>query len=264
MNNYRQKTRHGRFVIIITLVLAIIVLAGISSFVSLQNSENIKADVNSPDIVVNTDTSNLTEPTKPQTVCLDPGHGGKDVGAVYKKLTEADLNLKVAVQVRNILQKNGYKVYLTRTDDSFVFKRPRARYCNSVKASILVAIHHNSYGKDTSVNYSTGLYFKDSDQALAANILDAVSGKLKTKNQGIAKFDDSELYIATMPAALSEGFFITSKSEYEQIVQKNYSRLNTEAEGIAAGIENYFTNPVKPSDTINSDSLILDRSDYGD
>ncbi len=246
---------------ILIVVLALIVAAAIVSY-KISLSKSTVTDDNAAEPIP---TGNVTtaKPTKPQIVCLDPGHGGKDTGAIYRNVTEADLNLKVALQVRDILQNDGYKVYMTRTDDSFVYKRPRARYCNSVNASIMIDIHHNSYETSTQTDYSTALYYKDSDQALAANILDAISAKLKTRNQGIAKFDDSELYIATMPAALSEGFFITSKSEYEQIIQNNSPRLSAEASGIVTGIENYFASPTKPADTTSNDSLILDRTDYG-
>lgn len=260
-----RKLKRRSIITSLTVLALIFIVAAISFEISVSNSKKISADDNTDSNPVESNVEKpAPEPTKPQIVCLDPGHGGKDTGAIYKRVTEASLNLTVSRYVRDRLQTDGYKVYMTRYNDTFVFKRPRATYCNSVKATILVAIHHNSYKSDTSIDYSTALYYKDSDQALAGNILDAVSTKLKTKNQGIAKFDDSELYIATMPAALSEGFFITNKKEYEQIIQKNSPRLSAEAEGIATGIENYFANPTKPSDTTTADSFILDRADYGD
>jgi len=264
MIRYRQKQKRRKTMAIAVFVFLILAAAGISFFISSRNSQKITTadttEVDSPDILPK---GSVTEepPTKTEIVCLDPGHGGKDAGAVYKNITESELNLKVALQVRDMLEADGYKVYMSRSDDSFVYKRPRARYCNSVNASIMVAVHHNSYDTDHSVNYSTALYNKDIDKALAASVLNAVAEKLNTKNKGIATFDDSLLYIATMPAMLSEATFITSSAEYQQIIQKNSPRITAEAEGIAAGIENYFADPTASANVTDTDSLIIDRPD---
>ncbi|MFA7253878.1 MAG: N-acetylmuramoyl-L-alanine amidase [Patescibacteria group bacterium] len=205
-----------------------------------------------------------TPPKQAEKVCLDPGHGGRDVGASYGQIYENEINLEVALKTKSILEDRGFTVYMTREDDSSVAKRDRAKYCNSVKADILVSIHHNSYQADRTVDYSTTLYFKDSDQSLASNILITVSDKLGTKNQGISKFDNSLLWVAEMPAALSEAFFLTSRDEYSLVTSANSSRLSDEAEGIASGIVNYFTNPELAKASINDDSLMIDRTDFED
>lgn len=266
MIRYRQKQKRRKNMATAIFVFAIFAIAGVSYLISIRNSKTVTTDTSSETEAA--DSNTLPEgsetpdtPTRQEIVCLDPGHGGKDAGAIYKNITESELNLNVALQVRNMLEKDGYKVYMSRDDDSFVYKRPRARYCNSVNATIMVAIHHNSYDTDTSVDYSTALYYKDSDQALATAVLDAVSERLDTQNQGIAKFDDSLLYIATMPAMLSEAFFVTSSSEYYQIIKVSSPRLTAEAEGIFNGIKNYFANPNVSSSTISADSLIIDRPD---
>ncbi len=217
-----------------------------------------------------TTTQNKDEPqpntvvTKDEIVCIDPGHGGKDTGVDYKNITEADINLRTSLQLKSILESDGYRVFMTRSDDTFVYKRDRARYCNSINASIMISVHHNSYAQDVSVDYSTALYYKDSDQALASSILSATSGQLGTRDQGIAKFDNSMLYIATMPAAMSEAFFVTNSTEYKAINQTPSARISAEAKALALGITNYFKNPKAASITTDVNSLIIDRSDYGD
>ena len=203
------------------------------------------------------------KPTKKQTVCLDPGHGGNDVGATYGTINESEINLTVATEIKTILVKQGYKVFLTRSKDTYVAKRDRAKYCNSVNATIMVAIHHNSFDTDHSVDYSTALYYKDSDQLLANSILNSTSSALNNKNQGISKFDDSLLWVATMPATLSEGFFITNTSDYQLLKQADSPLLKNEANGIATGIVNYFEHPDQIQSSINPDSLIIDRTDLG-
>ncbi|MCX6808284.1 MAG: N-acetylmuramoyl-L-alanine amidase [Candidatus Berkelbacteria bacterium] len=201
---------------------------------------------------------------KKQIVCLDPGHGGSDTGATYGKISESDINLTVALKVKAILGDLGYQIYMTRSDDSFVAKRARAAYCNSVNADILVSIHHNSYETDHTVDYDTALYYKDSDQLLASSLLNSTSAELNIKDQGIAKFDNSLLWIAKMPAALSESFFITNKGEYSSLISNSSTRLSDEAKGIATGIVNYFVNPEQIKTLVSQDSLIIDRTDLGD
>lgn len=185
--------------------------------------------------------------TKPQTVCLDPGHGGSDPGATYKDLTERDMNLVVAEKVQNLLEDQGYQVFMTRTSNvPDLSNHDRYTYCNTKRATIMVSIHHN-YFDDDSVDYTTVLYFKSSDQALAADILSAELPKLGLTSQGTTNFEDGVLSESNMPAALSEAFFITSDSEYNQITASGSTRLADEASAVAAGIETYFNPPPPPS-----------------
>jgi N-acetylmuramoyl-L-alanine amidase len=128
----------------------------------------------------------------------------------------------------------------------------------------MVDIHHNTYTTDTTVDYGTALYYKASDKELAASILNATSSELNVKNDGIASFDDSELYIANMPATLSEAFFMTNNIEYDLISKSNPARLKTESDSIAKGINNYFSNPNQSDNTVDSSSLIIDRVDTQD
>ena len=200
-------------------------------------------------------------PKNGNIVCLDPGHGGNDVGAIYKKLYEANINLEVAKDARTILEKEGYTVYLTRSDDSYIAKRDRSAYCNSVNADILVSIHHNTYDSDHSVNYGTVLYYKDSDQLLASSILNSNSELLNIESRGIAKFDNSLFWTANMPSVLSEALFMTNTAEYTQISKSNSARLTAKANSITNGIRNYFEKPEEIIASPSNDSLTIDRVD---
>ncbi len=204
-----------------------------------------------------------TTPTKAESVCLDPGHGGNDIGANYNSIVESKINLIVAQEVATNLVKAGYKVYFTRTDDEFVYKRDRSRYCNSVEADILVSIHHNSYKTDRSVDYATTLYYKDIDKKLASSLQSSIASGLGIKDQGISKFNNSELWVAEMPAVMTESFFITNTTE-SKLLAKDNSRLMSEAKAISDGIIYYFENPDAVPDSTSADSLIIDRADLGD
>ena len=53
----------------------------------------------------------------PKKVVIDPGHGGKDPGAIVGELRESDLNLQISFKLQELLEKEGAVVYLTRYDD---------------------------------------------------------------------------------------------------------------------------------------------------
>ena len=124
----------------------------------------------------------------------------------------------------------------------------------------MVSIHHN-YFTDDQVDYATTLFYKNSDQALATSILDATAKKLDITNDGIAQFQDGVLSESTMPAALDEGFFITSANEYALLTAQGSTRLSDEAEGITTGITDYFTKPKNTQPPINANPQVIDRDD---
>lgn len=80
------------------------------------------------------------------TIVIDPGHGGKDPGAMSANgLKEKDVVLKVAKQVADILRKETrYKVILTRTRDVFVPLEERTAIANANEADLFISIHANS------------------------------------------------------------------------------------------------------------------------
>jgi N-acetylmuramoyl-L-alanine amidase len=81
---------------------------------------------------------------KRYTVILDPGHGGKDVGAVSHSKREKDAVLQIALRVKMYLEKKGFKVLMTRSRDYFVKLPNRTQFANRKKGDLFVSIHANS------------------------------------------------------------------------------------------------------------------------
>lgn len=172
-----------------------------------------------------------------KSVCVDAGHGGLEIGTSNQDLLEKNVNLEVALLLRNKLKTDGYTVYMTREEDVELSNADRYNYCNSHKATILVSIHHNgSTNPDT--DYSLGLYMKKSDIALAREVVNSVSSTLKLPNNDISRFASGVLLKSEMPATISEGFFLTNNTEYNLI--KNSDRLEQEANALLVAINNYF------------------------
>lgn len=78
------------------------------------------------------------------TVVLDPGHGGHDNGATSIYGQEKQFTLDVALRARAILQKAGYRVVMTRSNDRFVPLEERARIANRHANAVFISIHFNS------------------------------------------------------------------------------------------------------------------------
>ena len=77
-------------------------------------------------------------------IVVDPGHGGKDPGAVRGKYREKDWNLAVGKELARLLEKGGFEVKITRSTDVFIALSERSKIANNFKADLFVSIHVNS------------------------------------------------------------------------------------------------------------------------
>ena len=80
-----------------------------------------------------------------KTILVDAGHGGKDQGAPgVNKLLEKDLTLQMANKLAARLRKAGYKVLMTRTNDTTLTLQQRAALCEKHKPHLFISIHCNA------------------------------------------------------------------------------------------------------------------------
>ena len=77
-------------------------------------------------------------------VVVDPGHGGRDPGAIAHGLREKDINLRIAKYLRPILEAHGFEVHLTRSDDRFISLEERAAITNGLAADFFISVHANA------------------------------------------------------------------------------------------------------------------------
>ncbi len=91
----------------------------------------------------------LTFPTN-QIIIIDPGHGGKNVGtqSVLDGRFEKDLTLDLAQRLKPLLEDEGWKVYLTRIDDSDVSLPDRVAFANEQQGALFISLHFNSGAPD--------------------------------------------------------------------------------------------------------------------
>ena len=81
---------------------------------------------------------------KKMRIVIDPGHGGKDPGAVRSRAREKDLNLAVGKELYKLLKKGNFEVKITRDDDTFIPLYDRSKISNNFKADLFVSVHTNS------------------------------------------------------------------------------------------------------------------------
>lgn len=112
------------------------------AFSSLSESQTKVASSN---WIFDNDENKKTKPKK-KVIVLDPGHGGKDPGAigVYGKTYEKNITLAMGKELKAMLEKKGYTVYLTRSTDVFIPLRQRVRIAQKHKADLFMSIHADS------------------------------------------------------------------------------------------------------------------------
>jgi len=160
-------------------------------------------------------------------VCLDPGHGGSDPGAVNGELHEADINLDVAKALAARLAGDEIDSVLTRTDDdSTKSSRDRYEFCNAQNATILVSVHTNSWS-DPLVDGRLAIYFHSDDKLLAQALHDAMWSKLQPTAPDPTAFTDFDLkrdalgvlLKSDMPAATAEPVFMSHPDEAARLTE---------------------------------------------
>ena len=93
----------------------------------------------------------VTSAHKKMRIVVDPGHGGKDPGAVRSRTREKDLNLAVSKELYKLLKKGGFEVKITRENDTFIALSDRSKTANNFKADLFVSVHTNA-SKNKSAN----------------------------------------------------------------------------------------------------------------
>jgi N-acetylmuramoyl-L-alanine amidase len=92
-----------------------------------------------------------------RTIVIDPGHGGKDPGAIGPAgLAEKDVTLDVALRLRRRLERDyGYQILMTREDDRKITPHQRVAYANEQAADLFISIHVNALPVDTLTTVET-------------------------------------------------------------------------------------------------------------
>lgn len=182
----------------------------------------------------------------PPLICVDPGHGGEDSGAIGVAGTqEKDLNLAIGLFLAQNLRDAGLSVMMTREDDTYPTLQGRADLANAAPASLFVSVHNNAAG-DPNANGTETFYWGAADkyspegkllaEAIQRNLLEAIDSVdrgARTHWRNLVVLAETD-----MPAALAEVGFVTNAAEETKLLTAVYQRAA--AQGIAKGVLEYL------------------------
>ncbi len=175
------------------------------------------------------------------TVCIDPGHGGKDSGAVGASngYFESHGVLNIALMVRDILRPH-INVELTRSNDEFLSLSERCKLANQLsKCTAFISIHLNSASNPGAEGWEVFTSGSNNSRILSANIANSHLYTFpEQKNRGVKEATFYVLRHTTMPACLWEGCFMSNDKESKWVAEDDTQKKMAQA--ISNGILNYY------------------------
>ncbi|MGA3163229.1 MAG: N-acetylmuramoyl-L-alanine amidase [Verrucomicrobiota bacterium] len=207
-----------------------------------------------------------------KTICLDPGHGGKDTGNRAFWHSEKTLTLALAFELRDQLKQAGFNVVLTRTTDKYVELPDRPALANKRDADLFMSLHFNAtetgrnevsgpetycitpvgasssnaQGEGSNHSPTTANRYECQSLLFAYQIEKSLVQNLDVNDRGVRRARFAVLRDAAMPAILIECGYMTHPVEGERILDAAYRRQMAQA--ILKGILNYqkLTVPLIP------------------
>lgn len=182
-------------------------------------------------------SSMLSRDVNKRFVVIDPGHGGGDHGAIRGDISEKDITLDVSKRVRELLEKKGYEVFMTREIDETLSLQERVEISENLVPDMFVSIHVNSSNSDAPNGLETH-YYKDNSLILAKTVHASMLNHVQANNRGLFK---SKFYVinhTSAPAVLCEIGFLSNTEERNELITE--SRKQRTAKAIAEGIIEYL------------------------
>jgi N-acetylmuramoyl-L-alanine amidase len=198
-------------------------------------------------------------PLKGAVIVVDPGHGGQRYSKSYtggtrgvtSKQTESELNLKVALEVAQLLRDQGATVYLTREADHRLSPEgssnsdelhARIDFFEHHNCHFFLSVHHNA-GRATATGH-TALYKHNATsdtlyEALAREVNDALEGAVPAPKLKLIKGSYHILRETSIPGTISEAGYMTNKEFDDLSTRPEFPKK--EAEALAKGAIKYWT-----------------------
>ena len=207
------------------------------------------------------------QPQKITTICLDPGHGGRDsgnrVGGLFFGHSEKTYTLALALELRDQLQRAGFNVILTRSKDVYPELPARPALANKLGADLFVSLHFNAVqsgrntvdgpetycitpvgasssnaqGEGSGSGATTANRYENKSLLFAYQMQKALVQYLRADDRGVRRARFAVLRDAAMPAILIEGGYMTHPAESKKIFDPVYRKQMAAA--IVRGILNY-------------------------
>jgi N-acetylmuramoyl-L-alanine amidase len=189
------------------------------------------------------------------SICLDPGHGGKDPGYRVGSNQEKKYNLLLAQELRDQLVRSGFKVTLTRSTDTFIELPTRPDLARRRNADLFISLHFNAApnstrtvrgaevycltpagaastnarGEGGGAGWFAGNRNNDKNVFLAYLLQRNLTRNLGAEDRGVHRARYAVLRDAVMPAVLIEGGFMSHPTEGKKIFDAAYRRQMAKA-----------------------------------
>lgn len=193
-----------------------------------------------------------------RTVILDAGHGGEDPGAVsdYSGLKEKDVNLNIVMLAKELLEKNNYKVILTRDSDRLVYDEDaknilqkrredltkRKKLMDEGGADIAVSVHLNKFPQTQ--YHGAQVFFPPNSpdsQKLANELQNSIRLNVDNENERVALVKKDQIMILKdlkTTTVIIECGFLSNSDEEKKLATEDYQKKLAQA--IKNGIDNYY------------------------
>ncbi|MGH7351938.1 MAG: N-acetylmuramoyl-L-alanine amidase, partial [Candidatus Methylomirabilales bacterium] len=158
-----------------------------------------------------------------RTIAIDPGHGGRDTGAIGPKgLQEKDVVLDIGLKLRRLIQERlGIRVVMTRTDDVFVPLEERTAIANRAKADFFISIHVNAAHRTRAQGFET--YFLSREPSDSAARASAIRENLSVNLGGLRPKEEDALRAILWDMANT--LYLKESSELAQILLDELDKI---------------------------------------
>lgn len=211
------------------------------------NSKSSSPPIPAPDRLLSCDSVESNRLVG-KTVCIDPGHGGSDPGAIGSTGTkEKDNTLAISLLLREKLERNGANVVMSRDSDKDAAYSgaladeelgARVDVANETGADIFVSVHNDSFA-NSFASGTTTYHYGDSDSVrLAGFVQKCLVEELGTRDRGAQFASFYVIRYTDMPAILVEVAFISNPEE--EVLLASVDGRYKAADSIFQGIVKYF------------------------
>ena len=200
-------------------------------------------------------TETVALPVTNRVIVIDAGHGTPDEGAESNNgVTEAEINLRIALKLQNLLEQSGAKVILTRSNETAIYDidkktlrekkvsdiHNRVKIGNESSADIFVSIHLNKIPQNQYWGWQCFYNQNEKSKILAENLQNNLNEAIQKENKRIAMKLDT-VYImknVEIPISIVECGFLSNEEEEKRLQEDD--NQNRHAWGIYNGIMDYF------------------------
>ncbi len=171
------------------------------------------------------------------TVVVDAGHGGKDIGANRVGVYEKNLNLSVALKLKQALEAKGVRVIMTRSSDMFLELSQITGITNRVQPDAFVSVHTNA-SVNSAIDGLETYYYTPQSRGLAFKVHNKLINRVSAPDRGVRTAKFYVIHHTAVPAILCEMGYISNPAERAELQTEQRQRATAEA--IAQGVVEFL------------------------